>query len=67
MLEEKAIALVSTVQDYKKATSNPEISKRAGTTRKAGIDLVEKRLEAMEVEVAKEVAKNWYYKIFSIR
>ena len=33
----------------------------------AFVDLVDKRLEAMEVEMAKEVAKNWYYKIFSIR
>ena len=31
------------------------------------VDLVEKRLQAMDEETAHEVAKNWYYKIFSIR
>ena len=31
------------------------------------LNLVEKRLEALEPEEAREVAKNWYYKIFSIR
>lgn len=30
-------------------------------------DLVEKRLKAMDNEMAQEVAKNWFYKVFSIR
>ena len=31
------------------------------------LNLVEKRLETLDPEEAREVAKNWYYKIFSIR
>lgn len=31
------------------------------------LNLVEKRLEALDPAEAREVAKNWYYKIFSIR
>ena len=31
------------------------------------MDLVVKRLDAMDAETAREIAKNWFYKIFSIR
>ena len=31
------------------------------------LNLVEKRLETLDPKEAREVAKNWYYKIFSIR
>ena len=31
------------------------------------MELVVKRLDAMDEETAKEIAKNWFYKIFSIR
>ena len=33
----------------------------------AFMDLVVKRLDAMDEEEAREIAKNWFYKIFSIR